>query len=162
MIAIDRYKTSDTTIDGTIMTGTEMIEVRTITTIVMIEITPPATIGGERINGETMMIGAGKDAIIKNGMLEKRNSCHEPAKDYQRDLDRSITSAQSEQQRIEEPNRPGSGFQLGNAPKAESNNTWKVYFYYCRQDGHYSNQCPMKSNEKRPEVNMVVAEVADI
>ena len=29
-------------------------------------------------------------------------------------------------------------------------------------EGHYNNQCPVKSNEKRPAVNMVVAEVADI
>ena len=59
------------------MTGTGMIVAGTITVIVMIKITPPATIGGERINGETMMIGASKgirrtDAIIKNGMLGKR------------------------------------------------------------------------------------------
>ena len=77
-IATDRYKTPDTAIDGTIMTGTGMIEAGTITTIVMIEITPPATIGGERINGETMMISTDKDirttdAIIKNRTLEKRS-----------------------------------------------------------------------------------------
>ena len=54
-----------------------MIEAGTITTIVTIKITPPATIGGERSNMETMMIGAGKDigtidAMIKNGTLGKR------------------------------------------------------------------------------------------
>ena len=37
-----------------------MIEARTITVIVMIEITPPATIREERINKETMMIGESK------------------------------------------------------------------------------------------------------
>ena len=49
--------------------------------------------------------------------------------------------------------------QSGNGAKAESNNTWKAHCYYCRQEGHYSNQCPVK---KRPTVNMVVADVADI
>ena len=46
--------------------------------------------------------------------------------------------------------------------KTESSNTRKVYYYYCRQDGHYSSQCPVKTNEKQPAVNMVIAEVADI
>ena len=78
MIATDQYKTSDIEIGGTIMTETGMIEAGTITTIVMIKITPLATIGGERSNGETMMIGTGKDigttdAITKNGTLEKRS-----------------------------------------------------------------------------------------
>ena len=78
MIAIDRYKTSDTTTNGRIMIGTGMIKARTITKIVMIEITRPAKIRGETINRETMMIGTGKDigttdAIIKNGTLEKRS-----------------------------------------------------------------------------------------
>ena len=64
-------------IDGTIMTGTRMREAATITVIVMIEITPPAIIREERINGETMKTGAGKDtgtsdALIRNGMLRKR------------------------------------------------------------------------------------------
>ena len=76
-IATDRYKTSDTMIDGMIMIGTGAREAATITMIVMIEITPLAIIGEERINGETMKIGAGKDtgtidAIIKNRRLGKR------------------------------------------------------------------------------------------
>ena len=63
--------------DRMIMTRTGAREAATITAIVIIEITPPAIIGEERINGETMKTGAGKDtgttdAIIKNGMLGKR------------------------------------------------------------------------------------------
>ena len=76
-IATDWYKTSDTVTDGTIMTRTRTREAVTIMTIVIIEITPPAIIGEERINGNTMKTGAGKDtgttdAIIKNETLEKR------------------------------------------------------------------------------------------
>ena len=55
-----------------------------------------------------------------------------------------------------------TGQQPGAGTKAESSNTRKAYCYYCRQEGHYSNQCPAKSYDKRPAVNMVVAEVADI
>ena len=57
---------------------------------------------------------------------------------------------------------PTTGQQPGAGTKAESSNTRKAYCYYCRQEGHYSNQCPAKSYDKRPAVNMVVAEVADI
>ena len=54
------------------------------------------------------------------------------------------------------------GFQSGNMAKTESSNTWKVYCYYCRQEGRYNSQCPVKTNEKQPVVNMVIGEMADI
>ena len=169
-IVTDRYKTSDTVIDGTIMTGTEMIEARTITTIGMIMITPPVIIGGEMTNGETMWIriGINKDIGPTDASLynKKRNNrkeeCEELAKDYQREPHRSIIDTQMEQRKTEEPNLVVSSFQLGNMPKANSSNTWKVYCYYCRQDGHYNNQCLVKTNKEKPAINMVVAEVADI
>ena len=37
-----------------------------------------------------------------------------------------------------------------------------MYCYYCRKEGHYNNQCPLKANEKQPVVNMVIAEVTDV
>ena len=46
--------------------------------------------------------------------------------------------------------------------KGESSGSWKIYYYYCRQEGHYNNQCPMKSKEKQPAINMVTAEVTDV
>ena len=95
----------------------------------------------------------------RNARKEERR---ELAKDYQREPDRNITGAQSEPRRIEEPNRAVFGFQPSNTTKAESSNTRKVYCCYCRQDGHYNSQCPVKNNKKRPAVNMVIAEVANI
>ena len=73
-----------------------------------------------------------------------------------------MTDAQSEQRRIVDPNRAMSSFQSGNMGKAESSNIRKVYCYYCRQEGHYSSQCPVKTNEKQPAVNMVIMEVTNI
>ena len=55
-----------------------------------------------------------------------------------------------------------SGTQLGNTEKRESSNNRKVYCYYCRKERHYSSQCPVKTNEKQPTVNMVTAEVTDV
>ena len=95
----------------------------------------------------------------RNTRKEERR---EPAKEYPREPERGLSGTQPEQRRTEEPNRPTIGFQPSTGPKAESSNTRKAYCYYCRQEGHYNNQCPVKSNEKRPAVNMVVAEVADI
>ena len=46
--------------------------------------------------------------------------------------------------------------------KGESSNTHKVYCYYCRKEGHYSNQCPSKTNDKQPAVNMVIAEITEV
>ena len=37
-----------------------------------------------------------------------------------------------------------------------------MYCYYCRKDGHYSNQCPVKANDKQPAVNMVIVDVTDV
>ena len=59
------------------MIGTGKREAATITTIVMFEITPPAIIGEERSNGETMKTDDGKDtettdALIRNGAFGKR------------------------------------------------------------------------------------------
>ena len=50
----------------------------------------------------------------------------------------------------------------GNENKGESSGNYKVYCYKCRKDEHYSNQCPVKANEKQPVVNMVIAEVTDV
>ena len=62
---------------------------------------------------------------------------------------------------MEDNNRMTSGTQLGNTEKRESSNNRKVYCYYCRKEGHSSSQCPVKTNEKQPTVNMVTAEVTD-
>ena len=51
--------------------------------------------------------------------------------------------------------------QLGNTDKRESSSNRKIYCYYCQDEGHYNNQCPVKSNEKQPAVNMVTAEATD-
>ena len=37
-----------------------------------------------------------------------------------------------------------------------------MYCYYYRKDGHYSNQCPVKANEKQSVVNMVITEVTNV
>ena len=92
----------------------------------------------------------------------RREERWEPGKDYQRESDRNMNGAQSEQRRIEEHNRTISGFQSGNMAKVEASNTRKVYCYYCRQDGLYKSQCPVKTNKKQPAINMVIAEVANI
>ena len=63
---------------------------------------------------------------------------------------------------MEENHRVTTTTQIGNMNKGESSGNSKVYCYYCRKDGHYSNQCPVKSNEKQPAVNMVIAEVTDV
>ena len=67
-----------------------------------------------------------------------------------------------EQRKIEENRRITSAAQIENMNKEESSNNRKVYCYYCRKDGHYSNQCPIKSNEKQSTVNIVIAEVTDV
>ena len=54
-----------------------------------------------------------------------------------------------------------SNAQIGNMDKRESSSNRKVYCYYCRKDGRYSNQCLVKANEKQPAVNMVTAKVTD-
>ena len=54
-----------------------------------------------------------------------------------------------------------SNGRLGNTDKRESSSNRKVYCYYCRKEGHYSSQCPVKSNEKQLAVNMVTAEVTN-
>ena len=46
--------------------------------------------------------------------------------------------------------------------KGESSNTHRMYCYYCRKEGHYSNQCPSKATDKQPAVNMVTAEVQQV
>ena len=46
--------------------------------------------------------------------------------------------------------------------KGESSNIRRVYCYYCQKEGHYSSQCPSKTNEKQAMVNMVTTEVTDI
>ena len=51
---------------------------------------------------------------------------------------------------------------ISTGSKGESSNNHKVYCYYCRKEGHYSNQCPIKTNDKKPAVNMVMAEVTDV
>ena len=50
----------------------------------------------------------------------------------------------------------------GTGNNVESSNIRKAYYYYCRQEGHYNNQCLAKSYDKQPVVNMVVAEVVDL
>ena len=127
---------------GMSMTGTVMIEAVNITVIDMIVITPPAIIGGGMTNEETMQIriGVGRDirttdATIKNGMLEERSVGNR----HQWEPDRNITGVQSEQRSLEEPNQAIFGFQPGNTAEVETSNTWKVYCYYCRKDGHYNN-----------------------
>ena len=73
-IATDRYKMSDLVTDGTIMTRTGAREAATITAIVIIEITPPAMIGEERINGKTMKTGAGKDTGTTDAIIKMEHS----------------------------------------------------------------------------------------
>ena len=63
---------------------------------------------------------------------------------------------------MEETRRVISMAQIGNMNKGESSGNPKVYCYYCRKDGHYSNQCPVKSNEKQLAANMVIAEVTNV
>ena len=46
--------------------------------------------------------------------------------------------------------------------KGESISNHKVYYYYYRKDGDYSNQCSVKSNEKQLAVNMVIAQVTNV
>ena len=67
-----------------------------------------------------------------------------------------------ENQKTEENRRISSTAQIGNMNKGESSGNYNVYCYYCRKDGHYSNQCPVKANEKQLAVNMVIAEVTDV
>ena len=67
-----------------------------------------------------------------------------------------------EQRKTEENRRITSVAQIGNTNKGESSSNRKVYCYYCRKYCHYSNQCPIKANEKQPAVNMFIAEITDI
>ena len=76
-IVIDPHKTLDIVIAETIMIGTGMKETMTITTIVMIGITPPVITDEERSNRETMRTSAVKvtrttDVLTRNGTLSKR------------------------------------------------------------------------------------------
>ena len=64
--------------------------------------------------------------------------------------------------KTEETRREISTTQIGNMNKGGSSGNRKVHCYYYWKDGHYSNQCPVKSNEKQPAVNMVIAEVTDV
>ena len=45
--------------------------------------------------------------------------------------------------------------------KGESRGGRKIYCYYYRQEGHYS-QYPVKSKEKQPTINTMIAEVIDV
>ena len=46
--------------------------------------------------------------------------------------------------------------------KGESIGGWKIYCYYCRQEGHYNSQCPVKSKEKQHVVNMVISKATNV
>ena len=63
---------------------------------------------------------------------------------------------------MEETRRVISTSKNRNENKGESSNNHKVYCYYCQKEGHYKNQCPVKTNEKQPAVNMVIAEVTNV
>ena len=82
--------------------------------------------------------------------------------EYQREPDTNTTIPQPEQWRLKDTNQMNSDIKPGIIEKGESSNTRKVYGYYCWKEGQYSSQCPVKTNEKQPAVNMVIAEVADI
>ena len=76
-IVTDQHKTLDIVTAETIMIGTGMKETMTLTTIVMIGITPPVIIDEERSNRETMRTGAIKvtrttNVLTRNGTLSKR------------------------------------------------------------------------------------------
>ena len=83
----------------------------------------------------------------KKRFKQKRNvrneDRQEPVREYQREPDKGAPTDHGQA-----PNRPTTGPQPGAGSKAESSNTRKAYYYYCQQEGHYSNQCPVKSYEK--------------
>ena len=54
------------------------------------------------------------------------------------------------------------GIPLASEENGESSGGQKIYCSYCRQEGNYNGQCPMKSKEKKPSINMVIAEVTDV
>ena len=67
-----------------------------------------------------------------------------------------------EQRRAEEINRAPPGTQLTSWDTGEPSGGRKLYCYYCRQEGHYNSQCPVKLKEKQPEINMMIAEVTEV
>ena len=92
----------------------------------------------------------------------RREERWEAARDYNWGPDTNTVVAQPEQRKTDDSNRMTSDTQLGNTEKRESSNNRKVYCYYCRKERHYSSQCPVKTNEKQPTINMVTAEVTDV
>ena len=70
--------------------------------------------------------------------------------------------AQLEQRRQEEINRMAPGVPSLGEEKGESSEGQKIYSYYCRQEGNYSNQCLLKIKEKQLTVNMVIAQVMNL
>ena len=92
----------------------------------------------------------------------RREERWEAAREYNQGPSTNTVVTPLEQRKTEENRRITSVAQIGSTNKKESHNNQKVYCYYCRKDGHYSNQCLIKSNEKQPAVNMVTADVTDV
>ena len=90
---------------------------------------------------------------------KRGNFCREERWEAARD---NIAGETSENRKTEETSRVISTSRTGNANKGESSGNHKVYCHYCWKDGYFSNQCPVKENEKQSAVNMVIAEVTDV